>query len=197
MSWTGKRTLAYRWLRDQKCHRAADRSDLETSRKRRLTSNPGYDVPGGYGSRKFLLRRRYSFACHRTTTDDMLNYFNVQFGSDKPDTRFGLEVSQRFTTTPGSQSRRRSGNMCHSLTCQYCRSTPSLYIIQIQDVTEAVTPPPTLPQSHDVQSAWECIVLRKDQDAAFEGADKICRDDHEDGVVSQPANLSEYMRSKF
>ena len=105
-------------------------------------------------------------------------------------------MSQRSATTPGSQSR-RSGNMCHLLTCQFCRSTPSLYIIQIQDVTEAVTSPPTLPQSHDVQSAWECIVLRKDQDAAFEGADKICRDDHEDGVVSQLTNLSEYMRSKF
>lgn len=72
-----------------------------------------------------------------------------------------------------------------------------LYIIQIQDVTEAVVPPSTLPQSHDIQSVCECIVLRKDQDTAFEGADKICRDDHEDAVVSEPANLSEYMRSIF
>ena len=67
----------------------------------------------------------------------------------------------------------------------------------MQDVTEAVTSPPTPPQSHDIQSVWECIVLRKDQDAAFEGADKICRDDHEVAVVSQLANLFEYMRSKF
>ena len=71
------------------------------------------------------------------------------------------------------------------------------YIVQIQDVTEAVVPPPTLPQSHDIQSVWECIVLRKDQDTAFEGADQICRDDHEDAVVSELASLSGYMRSIF
>ena len=41
------------------------------------------------------------------------------------------------------------------------------------------------------------MVLRKDQDTAFEGADQICRGDHEDAVVSELANLSEYMRSKF
>ena len=72
-----------------------------------------------------------------------------------------------------------------------------LYIVQIQDVTEAVAPPPTLLQSQDIQSVWECIVLRKDQDTAFEGADKICQDDHEDAVVSELANLSGYVRSKF
>jgi len=70
------------------------------------------------------------------------------------------------------------------------------YVIQIQDVTEAVISPPILPQSHDAQSVWECIVLRKDQDTAFEGADQICQDDHEDAVVSELANLFEYMRSK-
>lgn len=70
-------------------------------------------------------------------------------------------------------------------------------IIQIQDVTEAVMSPPTISQSRHIQSVWECIVLRKSQDAAFEGADKICRDDHEDAVVSELTNLSEYMRSKF
>lgn len=69
-----------------------------------------------------------------------------------------------------------------------------LCIIQIQDVTEAVVSPSTFPQSHDIQSVWECIVLRKGQDTAFEGADQICRNDHEDAVVS--SNLSEYMRSK-
>ena len=58
-------------------------------------------------------------------------------------------------------------------------------------------PPSTLPQSHDARSVWECIVLRKGQETAFEGADQICRDDHEDAVVSELANLSEYMRSKF
>jgi len=126
----------------------------------------------------------------------ILNHLSLfQFGSDKPDTRFGLEVSQR-SITPGFQSH-LSSHMCHLLTCHFCRSTLMLYIIQIQDVTEAVVPPPTLPQSHDVQSAWECIVLRKDQDTAFEGADQICRDDHEDAVVSELANLSEYMRSRF
>ncbi|KAF9782286.1 hypothetical protein BJ322DRAFT_210121 [Thelephora terrestris] len=67
----------------------------------------------------------------------------ARFGSDKPDTRFGLEI---------------------------------------QDVTEAVVSPSTLPQSHDVRSVWECIVLRKGQDTAFEGADQICREDHEDAV---------------
>ena len=71
------------------------------------------------------------------------------------------------------------------------------YIIQIQDVTEAVVSPPTLPQSHDIQGVWECIVLRKGQDTAFEGADQICRADHEDGVVSELANQSGYARSKF
>jgi hypothetical protein len=71
------------------------------------------------------------------------------------------------------------------------------YINQIQDVTEAVASPATSPQSQDVQSVWECIVLRKSQDTAFEGADRICRDDHEDTVVSELTNLYEYMRSKF
>jgi len=83
--------------------------------------------------------------------------------------------------------------MCHLLTCQFCRSTPVLYIIQIQDVTEAVTFPSTLPRSRDIQSVWECIVLRKGQDTAFEGADQSCGDNHEDAVVSELANLSEYM----
>lgn len=68
---------------------------------------------------------------------------------------------------------------------------------QIQDVTEAAISPSTIPQSHDIQSVWECIVLRKSQDTAFEGADQVCREDHEDSVVSNPANLSEYTRSKF
>ncbi|KAF9646974.1 hypothetical protein BDM02DRAFT_3156369 [Thelephora ganbajun] len=71
----------------------------------------------------------------------VMTYRNAMahFGSDKPDTRFGLEI---------------------------------------QDVTEAVASP----QSHDMQNVWECIVLRKGQDTAFEGADQICRDDHEDAV---------------
>jgi len=72
-----------------------------------------------------------------------------------------------------------------------------LPIIQIRDVTEAVIPPPTLPKSHDEGSVWECIALRNSQETAFEGADQICRDDHEDAVVSELANLSEYMRSKL
>jgi len=72
-----------------------------------------------------------------------------------------------------------------------------LLIIQIRDVTEAVISPATLPQSHDERSVWESIVLRNRQETAFEGADQICRDDHEDAVVSELANLSEYMRSKL
>ena len=122
--------------------------------------------------------------------------FNFQFGSDKPDTRFGLEVSQ---ATRASRSLScRSNHIRHLLTCQLlCRSTPILCIHQIQDVTEAVASPATSPQSQDVQSVWECIVLRKSQDTAFKGADRICRDDHEDTVVSELTNLYEYMRSKF
>ena len=92
---------------------------------------------------------------------------------------------------------RRSSQMCHLLTCQFCHSTPMLPIIQIRDVTEAVISPATLPKSHDEGSVWECIALRNGQEPAFEGADQICRDDHEDAVVSELANLSEYLRSKL
>lgn len=132
------------------------------------------------------------------TTDDLLNpflSFNLQFGSDKPDTRFGLEVSLRSTLS-GLPSR-PSCHICHFTLLSILSPHSTPYAIQIQDVTEAVESPPIPPQSHDVQSVWECIVIRKDQDTAFGGADHLCRGDHEDGVVSELANLSEYMRSKF